>query len=929
MAANKTAIIGIDLGTSESYVAFVGRGIVDIVQNEVSKRATPTLVGFTDRERLLGDSALAQIKSNAKNTCRNFKHLLGRKLEAPDLSRESFWSTSKLTSTEDQGFAGYEVNYKGTSRDMSAVQVTAAYFTKLREITEKWCTAKVSDVVISVPSYFSHVQRQAVMDSAKIAGLTVLRLMNEHTATALAYGIYRSNDFDPEKPMNVAFCSMGHALFSVCIVQFTRGKLKVLCENSDLIGGRDMDECLMREFAAQFKKKNNLDALANKKSVLKLEDAVTKTKKVLSANSEAPCTVECLVEDYDFSSTINRQDFEAMCEPAIAKAKAVLEAAKAASPVPLDQVDFVEIVGGATRVPWVKRICSEAFGGKPLSTTMNQEESVARGCALQAAILSPLYKVREFAVEDNCPFSINVGWVGSAADAQAKKEEDGDTEMAGGEGENKSATVFPEGSPMNLLKMLTFYRVGPFDLKAEYADDKRLLPLTPRELGSYRIELPQQTEPKRVKVKAKLTLHGTFSIEGAQLVEEEEYEETVKEQRELPADPDDAAEEDEEEMQQDGEEAAPAAKAEEGDDKSAAKEDEAEKEPAPAAEDGAKKGEEEEATTATEGDAADKEGAEDGNKKDEEAPKDEEATKTENKEPEVKEPAKPRVPKKKYEWVDVVKKKRRTKRIEVPITICNQPGLTEDLISKRMDEEFAVQADMRDILETDERRNDLESYIFNMRDKISEHNEYGPFISGVDRENFSKALTAAEDWLYDNPESTKAQYVEKVEELKCTGDPVVWRFKESGMRSDWIAAVHGTVRNYRAAAENPGDKYGHIAGEKLAKIVAACAELEKWLNDMKAKQEAMPSHEKPTLICADMEKKNQELAKMADEILREPRPPPPPKPEKKEEEAPKATEEKADEGAPQQEEQKDGGAVPPPPPPPAAEENGPRSMDVD
>jgi len=238
-----------------------------------------------------------------------------------------------------------------------------------------------------------------------------------------------------------------------------------------------------------------------------------------------------------------------------------------------------------------------------------------------------------------------------------------------------------------------------------------------------------------------------------------------------------------------------------------------------------------------------------------------------------------------------------------------------------------VQVDMRDILETDERRNDLESYIFNMRDKINERGEYGPFISGADRETFSKALTAAEDWLYDNPDATTAQYVEKVEELKCTGDPVVWRFKEAGMRSDWIASVHGTVRNYRAAAEHPGDKYGHIASEKLAKIMAACAELEKWLNDMKSKQEAMPSHEKPTLICADMEKKNQELAKMADGILREPRPPPPPKPETKEEEAPKAAEEKAEEGASPQEEQKDGGV--PPPPPSAAEENGPRSMHVD
>merc|ERR1719310_2428403 len=161
------------------------------------------------------------------------------------------------------------------------------------------------------------------------------------------------------------------------------------------------------------------------------------------------------------------------------RVKAVLEGAKAMSSVDVGQIDFVEIVGGASRVPWFKRMCSEAFGGKELSTTMNADESVARGCALQAAILSPLYKVREFKVEDTSPFAVNVGWMGSSADAEAAKvEEDGDTQMTGGEGEYKTATVFPAGAQMNLLKMLTFYRKAPFDVKAEYPKDTSLLPMT-------------------------------------------------------------------------------------------------------------------------------------------------------------------------------------------------------------------------------------------------------------------------------------------------------------------------------------------------------------------------------------------------------------------------------------------------------------------
>lgn len=805
--ASKAAVIGIDIGASESLVAFVGKGIVDVVQNEVSKRATSSLVGFTDRERLLGDSALASIKSNAKNTCRNFKHLLGRPLDASDVEKEHFWSTSKLATAED-GFAGYDVNYKGEGRNFSAVQVTAMFLTRLKEVTETWCEAKVADAVIAVPSYFSDVHRQAVLDAAHIAGISVLRLMNEHTATALAYGIYRSNDFDPEKPQTVAFCSMGHSLFSVSIVQFVRGKLNVICEKSDKVGGRDMDECLMRAFAEQFKKKTGMDPLSNKKSAFKLEDSVTKTKKILSANNEAGMNVECLMEDEDFSSNMTRDDFEKMCQPMMDRVKAVLEGAKAMSSVDVGQIDFVEVVGGASRVPWFKRMCSEAFGGKELSTTMNADESVARGCALQAAILSPLYKVRDFKVDDTSPFAISVGWTCTATDAEpGKAEDEGEVATAGKEGEYKNAVVFPAGSTMNLLKMLTFYRKAPFDIKAEYVDEKLLLPGAKKELGTYKVELPAQAEAKKVKVKARLSLHGTFEIEGAQMVEEEEYEETVKEKRELPA---------EEEPKPDAEAAEPEKK--EGEEGAEAKAEETKKEP-----------------------------------------------------------------EKKYEWVDVVRKKKRTKKTEVKVTAVGKAGLPGDALQKRLDEETAMQVEMREIIDTDAKKNDLEGYIFNMRDKCSESGEYGTFISEKDREQFQSDLTKAEDWLYDTEDATKAQFVEKLNELQAIGNAVAWRFKEHGMRDQWIEALKGTVANYRAVAVTPGDKYEHIAADKLQKIVTACSELETWLVETQKKQESVPKTDKPVLLCSDMEKKNQELAKIADEILKEPKPAPP-KEEKKEEE---------------------------------------------
>lgn len=549
------------------------------------------------------------------------------------------------------------------------------------------------------------------------------------------------------------------------------------------------------------------------------------------------------MEDEDFASDITRDIFLNMCQPMMDKVQAVLDAAKAACGIPMDQVDVVETVGGATRVPWVKEMCSKAFG-RELSTTMNADESVARGCALQAAILSPLYKVRDFTVNDISPYAVSVGWMGSAADAEAKTEEEADTQhMAAAEGEYKTATVFPAGSAMNTCKLLTFYRKGPFEIKAEYVDESLLIPGTGKCLGAYKIDIPPQSEPKKVKVKANLTIHGTFTISSAQIVETEEYEETRKEKREVEPTPEEIAKAEEE-----AKAAAEAAPAAEG---------------APPAE-----------------------GAE-----------------GEKKEPEKK------APEKKYEWVDVTKKKTRSKHTDVPIIPSNVPGLPAAELQKRMDEESAMQADMAEIIETDEKRNDLEGYILNMRDKTSSSGLYGEFITEADQQKFHADLTKIEDWLYDTEEATKVMYVEKLDELKVIGDPVVWRYKESQIRGEWSAALAGTISNYKTAAQNPGEKYGHISPDKLGKIVAECDKIMEWLKDMEAKQAGMAKHERPILVCADMDQKNKDLAQFADDILKEPKPKPP-----KEDKDPEDKEDKKEEAkegdAPSKEGDKQEGEVP-------------------
>jgi len=795
----KAAVIGIDMGAMDSVAAYVGKGVVDIVQNEMSSRKTTTMISFTDQQRLLGDQALAQFKSNFRNTCRNFRHLLGRGMDAPDIEKERFWSTCELAESSDLGFVGYNVKYRNQPRNFSATQVAAMFLYKMKEVTESWCEAKVNDVVIAVPSYYTDVHRRAVLDAAEICGLHVLRLMNEHTATALGYGIYRSNDFEEKNPTTVVFVSVGHTTFSCCVVQFVKGKLVVLSEASDhTLGGRDMDELLIRYFAAEFEKKHKVDILKNKKSVLKMEDAVQRTKKILSSNSEATVGVECVYEDYDLNGKITRDVFEELCAPLMTKAHAVIDSAIKKCNIPLDEIHYVEIVGGASRVPWIQKLLSEKLG-KELSKTVNADESVARGAALQAAMLSPLFKVRDFTVQDQSAHSINIGWVGTA---EAEEEDGNVPETLGAEGVSKTAPIFPAGSQFGLLKVLTFYRKGPFDIFAQYADANELLPGTDTNLGTYRVDLAPQTENKKIKVRAKLTLHGIFEIESAHMVEEEEYEDVTKQKKEIVSD-----------------------------------------EPMPQAED--KPAENAEPTN---GDAKPEE------KKEEE---------------------------KKYEWVEVKVTKKRTKKIDIPVVASKILRLSPKELQDRKDQETALQAETREIREREAKRNDVESYIYNMRDKVN--GELREFSTQEQKDVFTKALNDAEEWLYDQYDAEAVVFVEKLAELEVFGNRIKMRKQEKEARAEWVPHLEQTLGTYRMCANSVGEEYAHIAAEKKQAIIKECEVTEAWLQDLILQQNKTPDYEDAVLKAYEVQLKNDALVAMADPILSEPKPKPP-----KEEEKPEA-----------------------------------------
>lgn len=386
------------------------------------------------------------------------------------------------------------------------------YLAKLRDITAVELKATPSDVVIAVPGWYTEVQRRALLDAASIAGLNPLRLVNDYAAVALGYGITKSDLPDEENPRHVAFIDVGHSTLSVAIVAFSKGKLVVKSAAFDThLGGRDIDNALVNHFSEEFKTKYKIDVLSNPKAVFRLQASCEKLKKVLSANSEAPLNVESIMNDVDASSKLTREQMEELIAPVLERVQAPIEQALAESGLTLDELHSVELVGGSTRVPAVRARISAALPGKTLSSTLNQDEAIARGATFACAMLSPVFKVREFAINDITAYPIKVQWAPIPGDTE-------DTELI----------VFPRGNPIPSTKVLTFFRKDAFDLEAVYAEPSTLPGKINPFLGQFTAKaIEGATDSVAVKVKVRLNQHGVFSFESAYVETKEEKEEAA------------------------------------------------------------------------------------------------------------------------------------------------------------------------------------------------------------------------------------------------------------------------------------------------------------------------------------------------------------------------------------------------------------------
>jgi molecular chaperone DnaK (HSP70) len=939
------SVVGIDIGTCFSKVAVAHKKSIQAVPNEISKLTTPSIVSFSDRERSVASVAEASYRSNYKNCVVQFKRFFGRRADDKEACAEAEqWLHCKssaapfsIDSADDSdALIGFQVQTCDGEQVLTAEQVAAPFLRHVKTFTSKYIDGTpVKDCVIAVPTFFDDAQRRAVLRAAQLAELKVLRLFNETTAVALNYGIMRPL---PEKETRrLIFVDVGYGATQCAVVDFQHGKLQVLLTTHDAnLGARDFDRALFDYCVAYFEKANpGIDLRSRTRSVIRLQAECEKVKKMLSANKDVPLHIECFVDEIDFDKLIHRDDLEEMCAEPLTRLRTLVsetvdlmaarDADKNASlekPLPKVTVHSVEIVGGASRIPSVQENVLAALNAKSetahiktLMTTLNGDECVSRGCALMCAMISPNFRVREFEVQDINTWPIALTYPI--------------------EGELSTQGVLQTGHPLPCTAKVNFKTLESCDFalqqstiiapgtkaksKGKKADESKsddaeaALPVSPAidypmqssqgGIAQLRLTVPElnadAVSPAKVKMIVELNKNGLIEPPTATLLEWVEKEVKVL--------------------------------VEKKDDKKGKKDKD--KESADSAKDvSAEKPmdvDSEETTESTEA------STDDG---DAEMPSagDDAAAKEED-EPEY------RIEKKK-------------KKVSTDLTVTG--SFVNVIDSRRLDDwqtlEGKMQAMDNIVRETNEMRNSLEAYVYDMRSKCeSSHRE---FIAEDQRAAFVSSLDATEDWIYDVDESSigKSAYESKLAELQKIGQPILERAWEAEHRpqrvdtlkklifkyqqfsmtasyddADRLAAARAEVEAVaakeaaeKAAEETPADDateaadkpakdekdvvletskdlaarseepYLWISRKDKQAVLDASNKCDEWLTNHVIQQDRLPKWELPALSCTAIADKYRELMNTCQAIVTQPKPKP-----KKKKKAKKSAEKSADASA--------------------------------
>jgi heat shock 70kDa protein 1/2/6/8 len=388
--------IGIDLGTTYSCVGVWRDNRCEIIANDQGNRTTPSYVAFSNDERIIGDGAKNQAAMNPTNTIYDAKRLIGREFKDQIVQQEMKGFPFSVKD-DGSGKPVIEVEYKDETKTFHPEEISAMVLTKMKETAEAYLGESVSEAVVTVPAYFNDGQRQATKDAGQIAGLNVLRIINEPTAAAIAYGLdNQSNE------QNVLIFDMGGGTFDVSLLNIDDGIFEVRATaGNGHLGGEDFDNLLMQHFMAEFKRKHKVDMSENKRSVRRLKTACEKAKRTLSSSSTANLEIDSIYEGIDFFTSITRAKFESLCmtlfQQSLEPVSKVLRDASCSK----SEIDEIVLVGGSTRIPKIQEMLSSFFGGKELSKKINPDEAVAYGASVQAHILTKGSKDDEDDVTNN------------------------------------------------------------------------------------------------------------------------------------------------------------------------------------------------------------------------------------------------------------------------------------------------------------------------------------------------------------------------------------------------------------------------------------------------------------------------------------------------------------------------------------------------
>jgi len=802
------SVCGIDLGGLWTLTAAAAKGGVDCILNESSNRNTAVCVGIQGKKRCMGDEASQSARSNIRQTFKVMKNLVGRNFDEPEvqaeLARASFTGVKM-----EGGRIGVAVNYDDEDIVVPMEHILAMMLAKVNTIANEANNGvNIGDAVIAVPAWFTDAQRKGYASACKIAELNCLKLINESTAIALGYGIWKSAKklFSETDPIHIMFIDIGYLSFTVSIADFIQEKLIMRSTRAERnVGGRNFDDIIVELMAAHFQSKTGIDVRNNKKAVLKLQVAAEKGKKQLSPNgvSEVNINVECLAEDMDLSYKLTKDVFEKACLPLIEKFEKPIVDCLAECGLSKSDIADVEVVGGTSRIGQVKLFLAKLMELKTdevnngLKTTMNADEAVARGAALQCAMESSRVKVKPFYIVDKLQYGIvvNTG-EGTTATGESKDDEDADGANASTLVEiYKAGDDYPKPG-----RRITFKgKTSDFSFSAAYSTDsaERLAPGTDTTIANYTVKVPASyanSEGYDVRVTFTIDKAMCLSVTGAQLME-----------------------------------------------------------PLPVTEEETKgdesKGDESKGDEAKEGEAA------------------------------------------------AAPAKRKFKKVDLVVET-TQFGMTQTDVKNSIELEAKMAHADKILTETANKRNDLESYIYAMRDRVD--GDLKAYASESESSTLKTDIMSAEEWLYgDGFDATKKEYVEKIDMLRKTGDKLETRLYEDSNRKATCDQLRRVVDSNKQWCQNTDEAYAHITDEERDTVRTAASETESWLFDMLDKQGALGKSADPVLTVQLVQSKMKELFAKVNPIMTKPKPKPKeePKPEEKKEDA-KGTEgeEKAAEG---------------------------------